>query len=140
MDEDCRHGMNPAWCSTCQGHDDAHVARPAGSQAPSGGDSKQDQLDALCRQLRIPPASVGVGSSLPSAVFDSAARACGVRLGSMPEIGQAIATKAGLTWTASCDSRETVSGGGSTVTRDGLEVMNRAVAIILRTKPRDPSN
>lgn len=96
-----------------------------------GGEVKQEQLDRLCRQLGIPSVRVGVGSSLPSHVFEAAARQCGVQVGSMPEIGEALAMKAGLSWTADCDSRGTVSGGGSTVTREGLDVINRAVAKLL---------
>ncbi len=45
----------------------------------------------------------------------------------MPETGEAIAQKAGLTWGPDCDSRGTISGGGSTVTRDGLEVMLKSL-------------
>ena len=129
MSDECRHGMNPEWCSTCRGVDDSafNGARGTGLQ---GGEAKQDQLDRLCRQLGIPTVPVGVGSSLPSHVFEAAARQCGVPLGSMPEIGEALAGKAGLSWTADCDSRGTVSGGGSTVTREGLDVINRAVAAL----------
>lgn len=130
VSEECRHGMNPDWCAACRGDDDGSTPRPGGSGL-HGGDSKQDQLNRLCRQLGIPAVPVGVGSSLPSEVFDAAARVCGVPLGSMPEIGEAITLKAGLAWTGVCDSRGTVSGGGSTVTREGLEVMNRAVARLL---------
>jgi hypothetical protein len=50
----------------------------------------------------------------------------------MPQIGEALARKAGLTWTSDCDSRGTASGGGSTVTREGLDVINKAVAALLR--------
>lgn len=49
----------------------------------------------------------------------------------MPEIGEAIARKAKLPWTASCDSRASRSGGGSTVTAEGLEVMVRALRKLL---------
>ncbi|GGB90011.1 hypothetical protein GCM10011314_32340 [Knoellia flava] len=123
--------MNPDWCSTCRGHDEGAFGGGRGT-ALHGGQVKQDQLDRLCRQLGIPTVRVGVGSSLPSHVFEEAARQCGVPRGSMPEIGEALAARAGLSWTADCDSRGTVSGGGSTVTREGLDVINRAVAVLLR--------
>jgi len=130
MSDECRHGMNPEWCSSCRGHDDSAYGGVRGSGF-LGGEAKQDQLDRLCEQLGIPKVQVGVGSSLPSHVFESAARQCRVPLGSMPEIGEALARRAGLLWSADCDSRGTISGGGSTVTREGLDVINRAVAGLL---------
>jgi len=42
---------------------------------------------------------------------------------SMPEIGRAIAEKAGLRWGSDCDSTGSISRGGSTVTAVGLRVM-----------------
>ncbi|GAA4714023.1 hypothetical protein GCM10025782_07880 [Pedococcus ginsenosidimutans] len=122
--------MNPEWCSACRGDDESAFAGVRGS-ALHGGQVKQDQLDHLCRQLGIPFVPVGRGSSLPSHVFDEAARRLGVGRGSMPEIGERLATKAGLVWTSDCDSRGSISGGGSTVTREGLDVINRAVAKLL---------
>lgn len=130
MSDECRHGMNPDWCSSCRGDDDSAFGGVRGAGF-HGGEVKQDQLDRLCRQVGIPTVPVGVGSSLPSHVFETAARKCGVPLGSMPEIGEALARKAGLAWSTDCDSRGTVSGGGSTVTREGLDVINRAVAGLL---------
>ena len=41
----------------------------------------------------------------------------------MPEIGRAIAERAGKTWTPACDSTVSLSGGGSTVTAVGLRVI-----------------
>lgn len=125
MDDECQHGMNPAWCGICQGHDDRASTDTA--RSPEGR-PKQELLDHLCDMLGLPREPVGVGSSLPSHVFDAAATAAGVPRGSMPEIGEAIAEKAGLGWGPECDSRSTISGGGSTVTRAGLEVMLRALA------------
>jgi hypothetical protein len=130
MDEECRHGLTPAWCSSCRGDDDSAFGGVRGAGTHGGGEVKQDQLDRLCRQLGIPTVPVGVGSSLPSHVFEEAARQCEVLMGPMPEVGERLAQAAGLNWTSDCDSRGTVSGGGSTVTRDGLDVVNRAVAIL----------
>jgi hypothetical protein len=72
-----------------------------------------------------------VGSSLPSDVFETAARRFGVAVGSMPEIGEGLAVKAGRSWSSDCDSRGSLSGGGSTVTAQGLEVMNRSIATLI---------
>ncbi|MEO6413072.1 MAG: hypothetical protein ABIO48_10855 [Pedococcus sp.] len=49
----------------------------------------------------------------------------------MPAMGRALAKQAGLPWGAACHSRATVSSGGPTVTREGLDVINRAVTQIL---------
>ena len=129
-DEECIHGMNADWCSICTKVD---IGTEGGrSRGSYGGDTKQDALTRLCESLGIAPARVGVGSSLPASVFEEAAKRCGV-VGSksMPEIGQAIVEKAGLKWTVACDSRGSMSGGGSTVTYEGLVVLNRAAAVLL---------
>lgn len=125
------HGMNPAWCATCGGHDDGPRAL-RGEYGYAGGASKQELLDQICDRIGIPRHQVGVGSSLPSEVFDAAATFAGVQRGSMPEISEAIAAKAGQAWGPSCDSRGSLSGGGSTVTREGLEVLLRSLAALPR--------
>ena len=118
--------MTAAWCAICTKADDATGTSPR-SAGLYPGESKQDLLDALCRRLGVPTQPVGVGSSLPSDVFEVLAERAGVPKGSMPEIGEAVAGAAGLVWTADCDSRGTLSGGGSTVTREGLVVINKAL-------------
>jgi hypothetical protein len=133
-DDECVHGMTAAWCGICNGAEaSSPVSRSrSGESGFHGGQSKQDLLDQLCQLLAVPRESVGRGSSLPSHVFDLAARRAGVRPGSMPEVGERIARKAGLTWGPDCDSRGTPSAGGSTVTREGLSVMNKALGMLLR--------
>lgn len=129
-EDECVHGMNAAWCGLCTSPAPAPTAR-AGEYGFHGGESKQDLLDEMCRLLGLPVESVGVGSSLPSHVFDEAARQSGVIPGSMPEIGEALAAKAGLRWSPDCDSRGSPSGGGSTVTRDGMRVIVDALGRLL---------
>jgi hypothetical protein len=92
-----------------------------------GGRTKQDLLSELCLALGIPQHSVGTGSSLPSEVFGEVAAQFHLPVGSMPEIGKSVAERAGLVWGSDCDSTGSASGGGSTVTADGLEVMLQAV-------------
>lgn len=130
MDE-CKHGIDPAWCSICNGLETGPASASAGNYGYFGGQSKQDLLVAICDLLGISRMSIGVGSSLPSEMFDAAASAAAVPGGSMPEIGEAIAKKAGLTWSAECDSRGSISGGGSTVTAEGLTVMLAALKRLL---------
>ncbi len=130
MTEDCQHGMNPEWCSTCRGDDDRAFSgvKPVGVQAK---DPKQAELDKLCKQLKIPTVPVAAGNRLPSQVFEAAARQCGVVSGTMPEIGKALAEKAGLEWTATCAAASTSRGRGDTVTQEGLTVINKAVSGLL---------
>lgn len=129
MSEDCRHGLNPEWCASCRGDDDRALS-PAGGRNVFGN-GMQAQLDRLCRQLSIPMAKVSADSSLPAEVFAAAAKASGVKAGTMPETSASIATKAGLKWTPACDNRATSKGAATMVTREGLVVLNRAVAKVL---------
>lgn len=127
MSEECIHGMTVEHCAMCR--------PPAGYVPPTsrtgvggfyGGQSKQDLLTALCEELGIPNEPIGAGSSIPSHVFELLATKTGVSASSMPIIGEAVAQRAGIAWTADCDSRGSVSGGGSTVTADGLRVVLKA--------------
>lgn len=122
--------MDASWCAICTKADDASGSR-VGDYGFHGGRSKQDLLDSICDQLGVAREPIGVGSSLPSQVFLTMAAKVGVRRGSMPEIGQAVAERAGITWGPSCDSRGSSSGGGSTVTIEGLHVLERALARLL---------
>ena len=103
---------------------------------------KQESLDALTELLGLEPMLVGdPGSSIPSELFYAIGRTFGIELnGQMPLMGEAIARAAGLDWPYSidlpaaerCDSRETPSGGGSTVTRLGMVRLREAVEILLQ--------
>ena len=50
----------------------------------------------------------------------------------MPDMGEAIAHHAGLAWPVGNDSRQTDSGGGSTVTIDGLETLLASCRLLAR--------
>ena len=126
MDE-CIHGVNPEWCGICTKVELATTSVRVGEYGFHGGRTKQELLSQLCAALGIRDHQVGRGSSLPSEVFQIAARRFRLRMGSMPEIGRALALKAGLNWGPDCDSTGSISGGGSTVTIEGLEVMIEAV-------------
>ena len=128
--DDCLHGIGSAWCSVCNKSPDAGSSRLQ-SSGFHGSETKQDVLDDICRILGIPKRAVSVGSSLPSDVFSVAARQAGVSNGSMPEVCEAIVLKAGLTWSSSFDSRGSFSGGGSTVTLEGIQAMRKALAKLL---------
>jgi len=98
--------------------------------------TKQEALNRLCLILGAEPMELSTGSTIPAEVFYLAARRAGVAPeGSMPEIGEAVAHAAGLVWGTDCDSRDTPSGGGSTVTLVG---MNRLIDALERLKPAPP--
>lgn len=102
------------------------------SSANNKTETKQQVLDDLTAILGIRPMSLGVGSSVPSEMFREAAVIVGVPVGTMPEICEAIVLKAGHHYdTEYFDSRTTPSGGGSTVTLDGLKAMRNALKVLL---------
>ena len=124
------HLMDPATCALCSPIADSGISR-SGSYGSHGGETKQDVLDDITRMLSLPRQTVSVGSSLPSDVFIAAARRVGVGIGSMPEICEAIVRKAGHYYSASYDSRGSISGGGSTVTLEGIQAMRSALRALL---------
>ena len=128
-DDECIHGMNPAWCANC-----ADRGRAAASPAvKAGGDrnrSKQDLADNLCDVLGVARHHFGPGSTLPQRIFKAAATRAKVRHGTMPKVGAAIAAKAGLVWGPECANPGTSIGGSPTVTREGLDVMVKALGIL----------
>jgi hypothetical protein len=127
--DECKHGTDPAWCAICRNLD--VPVSGTGPGQPWGGETKQDVLDDICRLLRIPAQPVGVGSSLPSGVFMALKSRFDLAGHSMPEIAEAAALRAGLRWDAECDSRGTLSGGGSTVTLVGLQRVREALKLLV---------
>lgn len=90
--------------------------------------TKQDYLDRLSELLGTESLSVGVGSSLPRPLFDELADLFVVsRTGAMPDVAERVTRAAGIDWDEECDSRVSESGGGSTVTREGLRRLLAAV-------------
>ncbi|TCJ21667.1 hypothetical protein [Nocardioides jejuensis] len=129
MDE-CVHGMNPEWCGTCLKIDDSGTGQ-SGSYGWHGGETKQDVLNDLCDILGIKRLATSNGSSLPTEVFQEAASQVGVAGGAMPEVTERIIRKAGMPYSADYDSRATKSGGGSTVTLDGMQALRKALRALL---------
>lgn len=136
MDE-CIHGMDQRWCGVCTVAEDRGVDR-RGSSGLHGGETKQDVLNDITDLLALPRATVSVGSSLPSDVFAAAARRVGVPGGTMPEVCEQIVRSAGQPYHSSFDSRSTISGGGSTVTLEGVQAMRRALQTLLVSSHRAP--
>jgi hypothetical protein len=111
--------MTQAWCHVCRTPQLVDIA-----DDPHGGRSAQLLFDDLCALLDIPRYFPGPGSS-PTRVFAAAAIRADVPPGSMPEVGEAIATKAGLAWGPSCDNRHSREHG-TVVSREGVGVLVEA--------------
>lgn len=99
-------------------------------------ETKQDILNDITDFLGLRRYTVSVGSSLPSEVFEAAARYAKVGFGSMPEINESIIRKAGMVYEATYDSRNSPSGGGSTVTLDGIRALRQALLSIQHEEPK----
>jgi hypothetical protein len=131
-DDQCIHGMTPAWCATCRGRKSIS-GPPAAEFRPYDGRSTQNLLNDLCDLLDV-ARYVAVPGSSPSRVFDAAAVRAHVEAGSMPEVGAAIATKAGLSWGPECDNRG-IRNGGTVVSREGVGMVVEALGILAKRTP-----
>ena len=95
--------------------------------------SKESEITAIANLIGIPDPGLGVGSSVPKALFDGVCRRLGLDAsGTMPQQAQRIVTAANLPYRADFfDSRGTPSHGGSTVTLEGLQQIKTAVQILI---------
>ena len=95
-------------------------------------ETKSDILVEICDLVSISEYSTTVGSSIPRRFFSDLLDIFGI-----PDEGDAVAaTKkllnlAGIEWNSSYASEATPSGGGGTITLDGLKVLRNAVALLL---------
>jgi hypothetical protein len=93
-------------------------------------ETKQQVIDDVCNTLKVGPFPVGKGSTEPAQFFQEVAHSLGIDVNgasSKPVIARRIVEWAGLVWGPECDSRGTDSGGGSTVTLEGLRLVRSAV-------------
>lgn len=95
--------------------------------------NKETEIAEIARLVNIPNPGLGVGSSVPKALFDGVCARFGIdSSGAMPAQAQRIVTTAGLPYSPDdFDSRATPSGGGSTVTLEGLRAIREAVLRLL---------
>lgn len=91
--------------------------------------TKEGLISAIANLVGIPDPGRGVGSSVYKALFVGVCTRFGLDAnGTMPELAQRIVTAANLPYRADLfDSRLTPSGGGSTVTFEGLQAIMAAV-------------
>jgi len=100
--------------------------------------TKKDILNSFNDLLGL-NLEIGKGSSVPSALFKATARVARVsEVGQMPIVAERVVKKAGLTWGREHDSTHSRSGGGGTVTFQGLKRLLEAV-LILEGKYRTPN-
>lgn len=91
---------------------------------------KQVILDDISSLCGTPRRLVGAGSTEPKLSLIDIVDVFGLPLSkslSKPKLAQAIVELSGGSWEATFDSRLSPSGGGSTVTADGLEAVLKAV-------------
>jgi hypothetical protein len=95
--------------------------------------NKAQMVSEIANLVGIPDPGAGVGSSVHKALFDGVCARFGIAsTGTMPDQAQAIVEAAGLSYDPDeFDSRNTPSGGGSTVTRAGLAKIHEAVVVLL---------
>ena len=94
---------------------------------------KQEAVSRIAHEMGVPDRRCSTGSTEPKKIFIDVLRGLGLSLDEhlhKPELGQAIVQAAGLNWDDQCDSRNTPSGGGDTVTLMGLNRVLEAVTII----------
>lgn len=92
--------------------------------------TKQEAVDQITELIGHPKLQVGKGSTEPKEVLTAVVEHFGLPLDlrdSKPALGAGIARAAGLDWDPTCDSTHSASGGGSTVTLEGL---NRVLAAV----------
>lgn len=94
---------------------------------------KDDVLAEICELADIPVFHTTVGSSVPSAFFDAVLERFGLATdGNMPIRAKRLVEFSGLPWDKSYDSSFAPSGGGGTVTTEGLDAMHKSVLLLLK--------
>lgn len=91
--------------------------------------SKETEVTAIALLVGVSDPGLFRGSSVPKSLFDAICRRFGLDTdGAMPAQAERIVRAAGIPYVeADFDSRETDSGGGSTVTLHGLQQIRAAV-------------
>jgi hypothetical protein len=100
--------------------------------------TKQEILDEIAYLVGAPIRDTSRGSTESKESLLDAAERLGVSVNpdlSKPEIAEAIARAAGIEWDVRCDSRRTPSGGGGTVTLEGLTRVRDATLRLLSRPP-----
>jgi hypothetical protein len=86
--------------------------------------TKEELATEIEGLLNLHHHSFSTGSTEPKALFEDIAGALGIPVRAdltKVELAQKIAESGGQLWDDSCDSRNTPSGGGETVTAEGIK-------------------
>ena len=96
--------------------------------------SKESEITAIAHLVGIPDPGLGVGLSVPKALFDGVCSRFGIDAsGTMPQQAQRILIAANFPYRSDLfDSRGTPSLGGSAVTLEGLQQIMQAVLVLFR--------
>lgn len=90
----------------------------------------QDWLDEIARLIDRPARGTSRGGTEPKAVLTDIVDALGLDIDPSlpkPKLAEAIARRGGQPWDSTCDSESTPSGGGGTITNEGLDRVLRSV-------------
>lgn len=98
-------------------------------------EKKQDVVSEIRRLQTLPDLPLSRGSSIPQEFFHDIAREFGLPLFStMPQYARAIIEHVGLIWSPTFSSENSLSGGGSTVTYEGLCAIRDAYVLWMNLK------
>ena len=95
-------------------------------------ETKQDLFDEICQLLDFSGLRLGVGSSIPRQFFSEICERMGIPdTGNSVDVSRRIVVSAGLVWPSTADSAGTPSGGGGTVTVEGMQLILQSVILQL---------
>lgn len=95
-------------------------------------ETKNDVIREICSLLDLPEHETTVGSSIPRRFFSDVLDHFQLEdTGDAVNAARALVEYAGLSWSSESDSSNAPSGGGATVTLDGLQQLRQAVTLIL---------
>ena len=100
-------------------------------------------MEDICRIAGVPVVEPLAGATEPKSFYVAVAEALGVRTTdaagrflTKPELAQAIVAAAHLPWRPEWDGSLTNSGGGGSITNDGLRQIREAASVLRRGRSR----
>ena len=95
-------------------------------------ETKNSVIEEICWAIDIPVIKTTVGSSVPRKLFSDVLQYFGLPdNGSSIDAAELVVRKAQLEWKAEFDSRDSPSGGGGTITLDGLIALRDGINVLL---------
>jgi hypothetical protein len=125
---ECIHGLSTDTCGLCSPPAPASGNLGSTRRASAQARSKQELMNEISDTLGISRVRASTGSTDPRVFWDAVANAVGVeRQTTKTATARLVAESAGLAWPPGADSSDTGSGGGGTVTAQGLAIVLTAV-------------